>query len=53
MKKLEISKKQEIIGGYDVYLCSLLGAILAMGSNWSDTTYEYMLNMYIGFDCIV
>jgi hypothetical protein len=53
MKKLEISKKQEIIGGYDVWMCSWLGAFLAISNSWGDLQFIQISMLYDAYDCII
>jgi len=49
MKKIDFQKKQEIVGGYDVMMCSLLGTLVGPLSHtltngqclWAAEMYAY------------
>jgi hypothetical protein len=52
MKKLEISKKEEIIGGYDVWMCSILSIYLAVSDTLTNMEFIHVAMLYDAYDCI-
>ena len=52
MKRIEISKSEKLIGGYNVWYCGILSGILSMSPSLTEMQFDIAISLFFAFDCI-